>query len=512
MPAKRLLKSRDKKFRILFEEHPQPMWILDPNGPQFLAVNAAACTLYGYSPAEFASMTVGEIQSPEDAGRFLAELHNPVRPAASEWRHRTKDGRRIEVEIALHPIQFGGESAELAVLMDITGRRQLEDQLRQAQKMEALGLLTGGVAHDFNNLLTIITGYSQLILGKLSEGDPNRHSAEQIVKAAERAAELTRRLLLFSRRGVPQAKVLDLNQVVTSLGTMMQRLLGEEIEMQLNLAAGLGSVHADPGRVEQVLLNLAANSRDAMPKGGILTIETANVSVQQAGGVVKPGAYVVLTVKDNGAGMDEATRAQAFEPFFTTKAAGAGTGLGLYTVAGIVKQSGGGVELTSLPGLGTSFRIYLPRTDRAPATLKTETPKLAAVRGAETILLVEDDDMVRTLVRETMENSGYRVLEASDPLEARARAANCRSAIQLLITDVVMPKSSGPELAKELLGIFPGLKVLYMSGYTERTLLKRGVRSTEGAFLPKPFSPAELTAKVREVLENDGGKTNQASQ
>jgi two-component system cell cycle sensor histidine kinase/response regulator CckA len=218
---------------------------------------------------------------------FLAELHNPVRPAASEWRHRTKDGRRIEVEIALHPIQFGGESAELAVLMDITGRRQLEDQLRQAQKMEALGLLTGGVAHDFNNLLTIITGYSQLILGKLSEGDPNRHSAEQIVKAAERAAELTRRLLLFSRRGVPQAKVLDLNQVVTSLGTMMQRLLGEEIEMQLNLAAGLGSVHADPGRVEQVLLNLAANSRDAMPKGGILTIETANVSVQQAGGVVK---------------------------------------------------------------------------------------------------------------------------------------------------------------------------------------------------------------------------------
>jgi CheY-like chemotaxis protein len=280
----------------------------------------------------------------------------------------------------------------------------------------------------------------------------------------------------------------------------------------LNLAAGLGSVHADPGRVEQVLLNLAANSRDAMPKGGILTIETANVSVQQAGGVVKPGAYVVLTVKDNGAGMDEATRAQAFEPFFTTKAAGAGTGLGLYTVAGIVKQSGGGVELTSLPGLGTSFRIYLPRTDRAPATLKTETPKLAAVRGAETILLVEDDDMVRTLVRETMENSGYRVLEASDPLEARARAANCRSAIQLLITDVVMPKSSGPELAKELLGIFPGLKVLYMSGYTERTLLKRGVRSTEVAFLPKPFSPAELTAKVREVLENDGGKTNQASQ
>ena len=485
------------------------MWILDSNG-QHLEANTAACTLYGYTPEEFANLSVGDIQSPDDTRRFLTEMHNPARPTASEWRHHTKDGRWVDVEIALHKIQFGGDDAELAVLMDITGRRQLEDQLRQSQKMEALGLLTGGVAHDFNNLLTIINGYSQIILGKLPENDPNRHFAEQIVKAAERAGELTSRLLQFSRRRVPQAKVIDLNQVVNSLGTMIRRLLGEEIELQLNLASDLGSVNADAGRIEQVLLNLAVNSRDAMPQGGALTIETANVAVEKAG-IVKPGAYVVVTVKDTGTGMDAATQAHAFEPFFTTKRAGSGTGLGLYTVAGIVKQSGGAVQLASQPGKGTSFRVYLPRVDRAPAALKAAAPKAAAVRGAETILLVEDDEMVRTLVRETMESNGYRVLEASDPMEARTLAAQSRDAIQLLITDVIMPKESGPELAKELLRLSPGLKVLYMSGHTDRTILKRGVRRKEVAFLPKPFTPSELMSKVREVLES-GGRTNRASE
>jgi hypothetical protein len=484
------------------------MWILDSNG-QHLEANAAACTLYGYSADEFANLSVGDIQSPDDTRRFLTELHNPARPAASEWRHHTKDGRWIDMEIALHTIQFGNDSAELAVLMDITGRRQLEDQLRQSQKMEALGLLTGGVAHDFNNLLTIINGYSQIILGKLGENDPNRHFAEQIVKAAERAGELTSRLLQFSRRRVPQAKVIDLNQVVNSLGTMIRRLLGEEIELQLNLAADLGNVNADAGRIEQVLLNLAVNSRDAMPHGGTLTIETANIALEK-GGVAKPGAYIAVTVKDTGTGMDAATQAHAFEPFFTTKRSGAGTGLGLYTVAGIVKQSGGAVQLTSDLGKGTSFRVYLPRVDRSPVAVKAAAPKITAGRGAETILLVEDDEMVRALVRETMEGNGYHVLEASDPLEARTVAAKSRSAIQLLITDVIMPKASGPELAKELLGLSPGLKVLYMSGHADRTILKRGVKRREVAFLPKPFTPAELIAKVRDVLE-DGGRTTHAS-
>jgi two-component system, cell cycle sensor histidine kinase and response regulator CckA len=484
------------------------MWILDSNG-QHLEANAAACTLYGYTPDEFSNLSIGDIQSSDDARCFLAELHNPARPAASEWRHHTKDGRWIDVEIALHKIDFGGEEAELAVLMDITGRRQLEDQLRQAQKMEALGLLTGGVAHDFNNLLTIINGYSQIILGKLNENDPNRHFAEQIVKAAERAGELTSRLLQFSRRRVPQSKVIDLNQVVNSLGTMIRRLLGEEIELELNLASDLGSVNADAGRIEQVLLNLAVNSRDAMPQGGTLTIETANVVVDKPMGAVKPGPYVMVTVKDTGIGMDAATQAHIFEPFFTTKRAGSGTGLGLYTVAGIVKQSGGAVRVASLLGKGSSFRVYLPRVDRAPAVVQATSPKVIPMRGAETILLVEDDEMVRTLVRETMESNGYHVLEASDPMEARHVAAKSQSAMQLLITDVIMPKASGPELAKELVRLSPGLKVLYMSGHTDRTILKRGVRRKEVAFLPKPFTPAELIAKVRDVLEN-GGRTNHA--
>jgi CheY-like chemotaxis protein len=314
---------------------------------------------------------------------------------------------------------------------------------------------------------------------------------------------------MFSRRRMPQAKVLDLNQVVSGLGTMVQRLLGEDIELKLDLAADLGSVHADVGRIEQVLLNLAANSRDAMPHGGTLTVQTVNVSVEQAGAPVKPGAYILLSVTDTGAGMDAATQAQAFEPFFTTKAAGLGTGLGLYTVAGIVKQSGGAIVLSSQPGLGTCFRIYLPRVDRAAAPVETRSPRSAGVRGAETILLVEDDDMLRTLVRETMEGEGYRILEASDPLEARSLAAGRQGAIQLLITDVIMPKASGPELARELLPLCPGLKVLYMSGHTDRAISKRGIRRKEVAFLPKPFTPAELTAKVREVLE-DGGRTNHA--
>jgi len=510
MPVNRLSKSRDRRFRLLFAELPQPMWILGREGHQFLDVNAAACNLYGYSAEEFCGMTLADVQNGEDARRFLAELRSPDRPAASEGRHRTKSGRGIEVEIALHPIQYGGQGAELAVLMDITSRRQLEDQLRQAQKMEALGLLTGGVAHDFNNLLTIITGYSQLILSKLNETDPNRHSAEQILKAADRAGALTSRLLAFGRRQAMQAKVLDLNHVVTGLGTMLQRLIGEDIELRLDLAADLGNVNADAGRMEQVLLNLAANSRDAMSHGGALTIRTANVKVANSpGSAVKPGAYVVLTVEDTGAGMDEATRAQAFEPFFTTKDVGMGTGLGLYTVAGIVKQSGGAVELSSQLGRGTSLRIYLPRVERPAAAVEPEAPKSTRVRGAETILLVEDDDMLRTLVRETMESAGYRILEASDPLAASAIAASRRGSIQLLITDVIMPGASGPELARELLSHSPGMKVLYMSGHSDSAILRSGLRRKEEAFLRKPFTPAALAAKVREVLEN-GGKTNHA--
>ena len=505
MPAKRILKSRDRKFRLLFAEHPQPMWIVDAGSRRFLEVNAAACHLYGYSRAEFRKMNLADVQSGEDNGRFPAGLRGPGRPAASEWRHRTRSGLWIEVEMAMHPIPYGGQSAELAVLTDITGRRQLEDQLRQAQKMEALGLLTGGVAHDFNNLLTLITGYGHLILGKLGQNDPNRHSAEQIVKAAERAAELTGRLLLFSRRRAVQAKALDLNQVVTGLGALLQRLIGEKIELRLDLTAELGSVHADAGRMEQVLLNLAANSRDAMPQGGTLTIRTANLTVEPSpGAAAKPGSYVVLTVRDTGAGMDEATRAQAFEPIFTTKGAGLGTGLGLYTVSGIVKQSGGAVELSSQPGLGACFKVYLPRIDRP-----TPAAEPVAPIGAGTILLVDDDAVLRTLVRETMEGAGYGVLEASGAAEARGVAANRQGAIDLLISGAMLPEASGPELAKEFRSRWPGLKVLVLLSRNDGAIAKRGTRRKGVAFLSQPFTPEALAAKVRKVLENDG-KTEHA--
>ena len=345
MPAKRLLRDKDKKFRLLFEEHPQPMWIFDLESQKILEANPAAAALYGYSRDQFRAMPLADIQA-------------PAHPAASAWRHRTASGRMIDVELAVHEIQYGGRQAEMVALMDITGRRHLEDQLRQAHKMVAVGMLAGGAAHDFNNLLAIITSYGQLILNNLAPHDPNRPAAEQIMVAGERAAALTKQLLAFSRRRLQQPKVLDLNVLAAGLGTMLQRLIGEEIELRLALLPDLGRVYADPGHIEQVLMNLVVNARDAMPDGGTLTIETANASLE-------PGPFVLLAVSDTGAGMDEATQARLFEPFFTTKSAGKGTGLGLSTVLGIVRQSNGTLEVSSAPGRGTTVEVYLPRVDPA---------------------------------------------------------------------------------------------------------------------------------------------------
>ena len=512
MPARRLLKEKDKKFRLLFEENPLPMWVFDPETRRFLEANAAASALYGYSAEEFGQMTLAGVQSEEDVERFAGSLLETVRPAPAIWRHRTKSGRMIEVEVAAHEIQYGGRPAELAVVIDITGRLRLEDQLRQAQKMEAVGMLAGGVAHDFNNLLTIITGYTQLILTSLAPSDKNRHSAEQVLKAADSAAALTRQLLAFSRRQVLQPRVLDLNQLVTGLSAMVRRLMGEDIELLLALQPDLGRVNADPGQLEQVLMNLVVNAREAMPQGGTLTIETANVMLDEDYASrhisVKPGPHILLAVSDNGAGMDEATKTRLFEPFFTTKSPGKGTGLGLSTVFGIVTQSGGSVEVYSEPGSGTSVKVYLPRMDQ-PVALESAAQKKAAARGTETILLVEDEEMVRNLVHETLARQGYRILDASDPAEARRIAESHQGPIQLLIADVVMPKTSGRDLARELIRRRPDMKVLYMSGYTDAAVVSSGILYKEVAFLQKPFTPAALAEKVREVLENNG-KTNHA--
>jgi two-component system cell cycle sensor histidine kinase/response regulator CckA len=513
MPARRVLRDKDQKFRLLFEENPQPMWVFDPASQQFLEVNAAASALYGYSAAEFANMKLSNLQGAEDAERFTTGLNDPSQPGVATWRHRTKSGRLLDVEIAVHEIEYGGRRAGLAVLIDITGRREYEEQLRQSQKMEAVGMLAGGVAHDFNNLLTIISGYSQLILNNLGPNDRNRHSAEQIMKAGERAAALTKQLLAFSRRQVLQPKVLDLNKLVNSLSSMLQRLIGEDIDLRVSLHADLGRVSADPGQLEQVLMNLVVNARDAMPKGGILTIETANVQLDDSYAsrhvAVKSGPYILLAVSDNGAGMDSATQARLFEPFFTTKGLGKGTGLGLSTVFGIVKQSGGSLDIYSEPSRGTSVKVYLPRIDK-PVEVESETKRKTMPRGTETILLVEDDEMVRTLVREALAREGYQMLDAFDPEEARRLADSYKGPIHLLITDVVMPKLRGGELADLLLKRRPQMKVLYMSGYTDSAIVNGGILKKEVAFLQKPFTPTALTEKVREVLEGTD-KSQQAS-
>ncbi len=500
------------RFRLLFQDNPQPMWVFDRHTLQFLDVNKAAVTHYGYSREEFLSMRISDLRPEADEPSVPKVV--PKNQALGMWRHRVKDGRVIDVEVLVHDTVYEGRAAALAVLIDVTQRRLLEEQLRQAQKMEAVGMLAGGIAHDFNNLLTIITGYSQLILNTLRDDDENRPAVEQIVKAGERAAALTRQLLAFSRRQVLQPKVMDLNQLVAGLGVMLRRLIGEDIDLRLVMGPELGRVNADPGQLEQVIMNLAVNSRDAMPKGGTLTIETMNAeldgSYAKSHLAVRAGSYVMLAVSDTGIGMDEETRAHLFEPFYTTKTEGRGTGLGLSIVFGIVKQSGGNIEVYSEPGQGTSVKIYLPRVDQAEPA-EEEGLYQAARRGTETILLVEDEDMLRRLVRETLEREGYTVLDAANPAEAQRICHTFKGPIHLMVTDVIMPKLNGRELAERVARMHPEMRVLYMSGYTDSAVVANGVLQGAMPFLQKPFTPTALARKVREMLDTaNGEKTRRA--
>ncbi|MDE3019483.1 MAG: CHASE3 domain-containing protein, partial [Nitrospirota bacterium] len=381
--------------------------------------------------------------------------------------------------------------------------RVSEANLRQSQKMEAVGRLAGGIAHDFNNLLTVITGYSEVLLKKPDMSDRQRKYVEQIKQAGNRAAALTSQLLAFSRRQVLQPKVLDLNESITAISAMLQRLIGEDIRLTLALGQ-IGAVTADPGQIDQVLLNLAANARDAMPQGGTLTIETAPVELDENYASRHPGAqagpHVMLAASDTGCGMDSETLAHIYEPFFTTKEPGKGTGLGLSTVYGIVKQSGGSIWVYSEPGLGTTFKVYLPRV--APCV--PDRVEAASIEhshfGTEAILLVEDEAAVRSLIRSVLAERGYLVLEAASPEEALTIGASYRSQIHLLVTDVVMPGGSGKHVAEQLTRQRPDLKVLYMSGYTDSTIVHHGVLDSGLAFLQKPFTPDALTRKVRKVL------------
>jgi signal transduction histidine kinase/CheY-like chemotaxis protein len=413
----------------------------------------------------------------------------------------------------VHLGEHGAPVRGVGISLDVTERHTLEQQYRQAQKMEAIGQLAGGVAHDFNNLLTAILGYAALLAEEFAVGDPKRADIEEIRKAGERAAGLTRQLLAFSRQQVMQSTILDLNGLTNNLANMLRRLIGEHIELNLSLSSDLGSVKADPGQLEQVIMNLAVNARDAMALGGRLTVETANIELDDAYGKshgIAPfsaGSFVMLAVSDTGIGMDEVTKRRIFEPFFTTKPRDQGTGLGLATVYGIVKQSGGYVWVYSEPGQGTTFKIYLPRIDEPAAALsEADVSKEVIDRGSETILLVEDEESVRVLSRILLERAGYLVLDAANPQEALATISGYAEPIDLLLTDVMMPGESGPELFRHLIAARPETRVLYISGYADQAIVSRGVLEAGVPFLQKPFSAAGLARKVREVLDSDLGR------
>ena len=506
------LHDSERKYRLLFETNPEPMWVYDFETLQILAVNEAAIARYGYSEREFLSLTLRDLRYPEDQASLDQELsrRTPEGGVEVSARHHTKDGKPFEVDLVARPLEFAGRRARLVLAHDVTAQRQLEEQLRQSQKMEAVGQLAGGIAHDFNNLLTAILGSTQLLLNSTPEGDPRREDAEEIRNAGLRAAELTRQLLAFSRRQVLAPKMLELNAVVTNMERMLQRLLGEDVELVTSLAAATGAVSADPGQLEQVLLNLAVNARDAMPGGGRLSIATSRITVDEEHierrHRLPAGDYACLAVTDTGVGMDEATQAHLFEPFFTTKEVGKGTGLGLATVYGIVKQSGGYIWIYSEPGRGTTVKVYLPRVRDAGDAPRASAPVATEVLGGdETVLLVEDAAPVRTLARRSLEVRGYRVLDAADGPTALELSARHGGRIDILVTDVVMPGMSGRELAQRLAPERPGMKVLYTSGYTDDTMVRQGVLTAGVAFLQKPFVPDTLARKVREVLDGDQG-------
>jgi PAS domain S-box-containing protein len=506
-------RASEERYRLLFESNPHSLWVYDQETFAFLAVNDAALRHYGYSRAEFLAMTALDIESPAEVPAFREEHETLVAQqglgrtyrSPHTFKHRRKDGAIIEVDLAANSIVFEGRKAWLLLATDVTEKRSLEAQLQQSQKMESIGRLAGGVAHDFNNLLGIITGYSELLRKRVGTDPRLVKYVDDIIKAAERAAGLTRQLLAFSRKQVLQPRILDLNAVVAETETMLRRLIGEDIQLMTVLDGQLSAVRADPGQMDQVLMNLAVNARDAMPRGGRLTIETGNVVLDQAyarqHAGVEPGRYVMLAVSDTGQGMTPEVRARSFEPFFTTKAQGKGTGLGLATVHGIVRQSGGHIWLYSEPGQGTTFKIYLPRTD-APAAVEAAVPAEAELpSGSETILIVEDEASLRELVRECLEVAGYTVLEAGHGMAALEVGERHPGRIDLLLTDVVMPGMSGRELAERLRAARPEIRTVYMSGYTDDAVVLHGILAEDMAFLQKAFTAAALAHRVREVLD-----------
>jgi len=503
------LRAAEAGYETLVEQAPVGIYRSNPDG-RFLSANTALVRMLGYeSAADLLRLDMArdvyadpaERQGLVDRDTYSDRQYDDVE---ATWKR--KDGGLLTVQLNVRAVRNAARQVEYyeTFVRDVTEQRRLQQQVLQSQKMEAVGRLAGGIAHDFNNLLTVITSYSDLLLEDLGKDDPKRDDVEQVRKAAEGAASLTRQLLAFSRQQVLAPRVVSLNAVVDSLQKILRRVIGEDVELATALAPDLGAVKADVGQLEQVLMNLTVNARDAMPTGGKLTIETANVEHDPAYARAREGAavsrFVMLAVTDTGVGMDEATKARIFEPFFTTKEAGKGTGLGLATVYGIVNQSGGFIWVYSEPGSGTSFKIYLPRVD-APAEGVKAAGSVSVPRGTETVLLVEDAAAVRAVAKQVLQRQGYTVLEAPHGEAALHLAQKHRGPIHLLLTDVVMPVLSGRRLAEQLAPLRPDMKVLYASGYTDDSVVRHGILESGTAYLQKPFTPDSLARKVREVLD-----------
>ncbi|GAC1616087.1 MAG: PocR ligand-binding domain-containing protein [Candidatus Acidiferrum sp.] len=505
--AEEALRKSESVFRLFFAYNPLPTWLFDRDTLRFLQVNDAAIAQYGYTREEFENITVLDIRPESEREKHQQHMKNTSLEGRYRgvWKHRAKNGKTFDVEYISHDLEYLGRRVRLAVIQDISERHQLEEQLRQAQKMEAVGRLAGGIAHDFNNLLMVIKGHTELLLNVLAPSDHVTRKIEQIDRSADRAAALTRQLLAFSRMQVLNPQVLNLNVIVEEIGKLVLRLIGEDIELSIRKDADLGAVRADANQIEQIIMNLVVNARDAMPGGGRLLIETSNAEFDHSSGaahsLMTPGRYVLLAVTDTGTGMDQETQAHIFEPFFTTKEKGKGTGLGLATVYGVVKQSGGFIWVYSELGKGTSFKVYLPRVEAVQDSPAPPRPVLQIPQGTETVLLAEDETDVRDIARQFLELGGYKVVEARDGADALRVAAEYPGKIDLLVTDMVMPGITGRELASRLLQQHKGIRVIFMSGYSEHVASQSADVTSAMRLLTKPFSRGSLLRAVREILD-----------
>jgi two-component system cell cycle sensor histidine kinase/response regulator CckA len=497
--------------RALLDSASQAILSADRSGRIVLA-NHRAEEMFGYSREELIGAGI-EMLLPESKRAahhrqrddYFAHPRSRPMGIGMELAGRRKDGTEFAVEVSLSYVNTTEGLFAMAFVSDISQRKLLEEQLMHAQKMEAVGRLAGGVAHDFNNMLTVISGYNRMLLDELSPNDPLRTYADEAIKAADRAGAITNQLLSFSRRQIMQPRVISVNTVLQQTEKMLRRLIGEDVELVLELSEDAGNIKADPNHIEQAIVNLAVNSRDAMPNGGRISIETANTRLDEHYARthlgVNPGEFVMIAVIDTGHGMDAATRQHIFEPFFTTKERGKGTGLGLATVYGIVKQTGGDIWVYSEPGAGTTFKLYFPRvvdsaTENGPAT----APEMVTADG-ETVLVVEDEKAVRDLTVRMLQRMGYKVLSAASGEEAMEISSKFYGKIALLLTDVVMPNMSGRQVADALLALRPELRVLYLSGYTENAVFHQGVLANGVEFLPKPFTREALGQKIRDLLK-----------